>query len=436
MAAITFSYHSKQPKYCLEIRLTYKITNESKYKSIYTRSKITVEKEYWELWHTKTDFPNYKDIDKQKWVKGIKEEQYRINTELDNLKTFILNEVDKLKESGLLNLNKAWLENVVSNYYTPVKTKLDKEKEHIPEGLVDYFDFYYNYRKNEISESLRKKNNVIKAKLQRFEVWLGRQINLNEVNDHFKNKFLEYCLEQSYSQNTISRELTLIKTVCKHARFMGMEIHPQMDEIRIDRLKVKNIYLSFDEIEAIEALENLPDYLDNARDWLIISCYLGQRVSDFLHFNKEMIRDEEGKPLLEFTQKKTAKVMTIPMHGKVMQILEKRNGDFPRSISDVKYNEYIKKVAKKAGIIEMVLGSKKVEITPNSKQYRKVTKPYHKYELVSSHIGRRSFATNFYGKIPTTYLIYITGHSSEQMFLAYIGKSNKDLAKEVFKYFE
>jgi hypothetical protein len=50
-------------------------------------------------------------------------------------------------------------------------------------------------------------------------------------------------------------------------------------------------------------------------------------------------------------------------------------------------------------------------------------------------VGRRSFASNYYGKIPTTYLIFITGHSSEKMFLNYMGKSNKDLAVEVSKYF-
>jgi len=54
---------------------------------------------------------------------------------------------------------------------------------------------------------------------------------------------------------------------------------------------------------------------------------------------------------------------------------------------------------------------------------------------VTSHIGRRSFATNFYGIIPTSYLIYTTGHSTEAMFLNYIGKSNKDIALEMAKYF-
>ena len=45
------------------------------------------------------------------------------------------------------------------------------------------------------------------------------------------------------------------------------------------------------------------------------------------------------------------------------------------------------------------------------------------------------FATNHYGKIPTSYLIYVAGHSSEEMFLNYIGKSNKDIALELTKYF-
>jgi len=34
---------------------------------------------------------------------------------------------------------------------------------------------------------------------------------------------------------------------------------------------------------------------------------------------------------------------------------------------------------------------------------------YEKWKLVTSHIGRRSFATNFYGNLPTSYLVYITG---------------------------
>src|SRR5690606_8854681 len=207
------------------------------------------------------------------------------------------------------------------------------------------------------------------------------------------------------------------------------------DTLRLDKEKVTPVYLTFDELAKVENISGLPEYLENAKDWLIISCYLGQRVSDFLNFTSDMIRYEDGSPSLKFTQQKTKKIMTIPVHRKVIAILDKRDGQFPRRISDVNDTLYIKEVCNRAGLTKMIKGSKKNETAPGSKQYRKENGIYPKWELVSSHIGRRSFATNFYGKIPTTYLIYITGHSTEQMFLTYIGKSNKDIAKEVFSYF-
>jgi integrase len=41
--------------------------------------------------------------------------------------------------------------------------------------------------------------------------------------------------------------------------------------------------------------------------------------------------------------------------------------------------------------------------------------------LVSSHDLRRSFATNYIGKIPTPILMQITRHSKEITFLSYVG---------------
>jgi len=129
--------------------------------------------------------------------------------------------------------------------------------------------------------------------------------------------------------------------------------------------------------------------------------------------------------------------MTIPIHVKVQKALDKNKGEFPYRISDQRYNDYIKEVCKIAGIDEEIQGKKQLNISKENetKKIRRVEGVYPKYELVTSHIGRRSFATNYYGDIPTSYLIYVTGHSSEVMFLNYIGKSNKDMALELTKYF-
>nr|WP_305050430.1 hypothetical protein [Elizabethkingia bruuniana] len=59
-----------------------------------------------------------------------------------------------------------------------------------------------------------------------------------------------------------------------------------------------------------------------------------------------------------------------------------------------------------------------------------------KWETITSHIGRRSFATNFYGKIPTPLLLHATGHSTEQVFLNYINDFDNDRITSLGDYFD
>lgn len=416
MASVTFSYRSKKPTTFLEIRLSYRITGNPNPISYYARSKIEVSKEFWNEYRKNTKF---KDVDKINLKKEIDDHSH-------DLRNYILNEFDK---ANLSQINKDWFKKIVEEYYNPSQQETADER---PTNLIEYIDFYLEYRKHEITPRTVSKYRTIKNKLQRMQTELKKTILISEVDENFKNEFVEYQKSNGYAQNTIQRELAFVKTFCKHARYLGLETSPQLDGLRLDKVKAEKIYLTIEELEAIEKQTFKNDYLNNARDWLIISCYTGQRISDFLRFTKDMIRIENGKSFLEFTQRKTGKVMTVPLHPKVLQILEKRNGDFPRRISDQRYNEYIKEVCKLAGLNQPTQGGKQ-EMTEHG--IRKVSGIYPKWQLVSSHIGRRSFATNFYGKIPTTYLIYITGHSSEAMFLNYIGKSNKDLAIEISNYF-
>jgi len=61
----------------------------------------------------------------------------------------------------------------------------------------------------------------------------------------------------------------------------------------------------------------------------------------------------------------------------------------------------------------------------NGKIKLKETGIYPKYAVIASHDLRRSFATNFYGKIPTPILMNMTGHSQEATFMQYIGMDKK-----------
>lgn len=414
MASINFLYRSTKEKASLNLRLLFR--HNSKDYVFGAKTKVEVSKVYWSKQHKKKS----KDIE-------ITNRQTEINSELNRIENHVLKAFNSVNPESI---TKDWLTSQIDYYYNP-----PQKENSIPTDLISFIDFYIDYRKHEITETNKSKCRVIKNKLIKYETFLDKKILIKNINANFKNEFVNYQKERMYSQNTIQREFVNIKTFCKYARFLGLETHYQLDSLRIDRQKVEKIYLTIEELTKIETIskEKLTDSLDNAKDWLIISAYCGQRISDFMNFTDEQIRIENGKYLIEFTQKKTGKNMTVPLHPKILEILNKRNGKFPYKISDQKYNAFIKVVCELAEINELTKGSKLVET--NGKVYRNKTGTYKKWELVTSHIGRRSFATNFYGKIPTTYLIYVTGHSTEAMFLNYIGKSNKDLALEITNYF-
>lgn len=354
--------------------------------------------------------------------KNLDDAEYKqLNQSLIDFKADLNARLNKRKPDEVINTQ--WLKDYIN---PPLKA------EPLPDSLVKYFDKYIEFKKssNEITASSIKKINVFKQMVYRYESKLKQEIKINSINFAFQLNFENYCRGEKYSPNTIAMAVKYIKTMCRHARINGIETHNQLDGITSKGESVKHVYLTIDELEKIEKT-NLSDQLENAKDWLIISCYTGQRVSDFMRFTSDMITTKDSKQYIEFTQEKTKKIMTLPLHKKVIDILNKRNGNFPIAISDQKYNDYIKDVCLLAGIKHKVEGSIK-----RTETKRKETGIFEKYKLVCSHIGRRSFASNFYSKIPTSLLIAATGHSTEKMFLKYIGKSDDTKAKELSEAFD
>lgn len=420
MATVNYLYRSTKESANLILRLLYR--HDNKDHVIGANTKCEVSKEYWDKYHNQK---RIKDID-------LLHKQAEINSNLKEVEKHVLK---AFNNSQTNEVDKKWLQNQIDNYYNPPAASIG-----LPTELVKYMDVYIDYKRGELTETTIRKCNVIKQMLIRYQNDCEKAVLISDIDTHFKKKYEDYCASSGYAQSTVARSVRFIKTVCRHAKFNGLETSYQLDSIKTKQYKSEFIYLTKAELEIISETKGLSKSLQNARDWLLISCHTGQRVSDFMRFTKEWITYKETnsgeiKPLIEFMQVKTNKKMLIPLSGKVMEIIKKRNGEFPSAISDQKYNTYIKDVCKAAGLTGEVNGSKKVETSLGSKVYRQDTRLFQKWELVSSHIGRRSFATNNYGTIPTPHLIRITGHSTESMFLKYIGKSDIDIAMELTNYF-
>jgi len=316
------------------------------------------------------------------------------------------------------------------------KTDLDR--------LTNYFDYYINNLPNKVKPNGKKgvsnrtiqKYNTLKLKIEAFEKYTKKKYYIKDVGKKFSLDFIDYLRnKEQLSDNYTGRLITFLKTVCRDAKVNGIETHFQLDLIKGYSVEAEKIFLNFDELKQIENTVYKREALENARDWLILGCYIGQRVSDFLILSKNNISIKNGVEMIELTQQKTGKRIAIPLHPKVKDILNKRNGEFPRKISKAKFNEHIKDVAKLAGLTEQTKGALTTIKEINGKRtQRKEHGVYPKWQLVTSHICRRSFATNFYGDIPTALLISITGHSTEKQFLEYIGKTETDQAQQLAEY--
>ncbi len=402
MATIRFIIQSKNNPTGIFVRL-----KEGRTLDLKARTQFLVNPNDWSV--TKGQPKNLKDA-------GFK----RLHNDLENFKTELLNAYNKSVRTT--SINSQWLK----EFITP-----PQQPDEITTKLIEYFDFYAKHKKNEMKKASFVKLNVIKHLLERFQLATKTEYLIKDVDNNFKLKFESYCMQENYAQNTIARTIKFIKTICYHAQTNKIETSHLLQSIKTDIQKVDKIYLTIDELALIKnATLDGKEYLINARDWLIISCETGQRVSDFMRFTKEQIRYENGKPLIEFTQVKTDKIMTVPLSKMVMAILQKRGGEFPRKISDQRYNEFIKIVCKLSGITQQISGGKQNPIT-----HKKESGIFEKWQLVTSHIGRRSFASNNYGRIPTSLLIGATGHSTEGMFLEYIGKTDTQKAIQLAEYF-
>jgi site-specific recombinase XerD len=213
-----------------------------------------------------------------------------------------------------------------------------------------------------------------------------------------------------------------LKTVCLWAEKRGHEVNQSYISWEIIKREYPPISLTEEELIRIESL-NLKGHLDIARDYLVLECRTGQRISDLKKIKPENIKGN----IWTLTQKKgnriKAKHINFPLVGfssSALLILEKYNYELPK-LSEQKLNEHIKSVSRLAGIttdtfIERWAGSKKVRITGL------------KYEFISTHTGKKTFITVLASKgIPIKVLSDLTGTSIKTIERHYLGTTNVEI---------
>ena len=377
-----------------------------------------------------------------------------LSSNLKKLDSFITKNLNTDLGNGIL-IDSNWLELKINDCFNRViKTDKGILTNHI-QYIIDNANTRKVKNKIGLSPSTIKNYNLFKNIVLEYQKKIKKQIQFVEITKPFVDKFTHWLInDKNYSTNYAGKQLEILKTVCIDAEKNDIQITPYSKIIPFFRESDKDRYiqtLSFDELELIknidlsdreqlnrfkkdnpELTKNLsitPESLNNVRNWILLGCEIGQLGGDLLEITNENIRYNGKNYYIDITQQKTNKSVTIGIIAPhVIDIIE---NNLPKKIPHQKLNEYAKVICKLAGIDAVVKGTKL-----NTDTNRKELGNYPKYELISSHCFRRSFASNYYKKIPTAVLIGITGHSKESLFLTYINKrEDKDSNADLFMQF-
>lgn len=238
-------------------------------------------------------------------------------------------------------------------------------------------------------------------------------IPVRELDKKFYDGYVSFLNFKGFKLNTVGKHIKNVKAVIN---WLPLSERMECEFVAPRKCKklseeVDNVYLSTEELHAIETVELEYAYHDRVRDQFILLAWTGCRYSD-LDKLAEPKSIERG--YFELEQMKTGTKVCIPIFEPVKRIFEKYNGELPPVISNQKFNSFLKEICQKAGITE------DTSIT-HTIAGRRIKEYFPKYELVSAHTARRSFATNmFESGAPALVIMQITGHKTEKAFLSYI----------------
>jgi site-specific recombinase XerD len=238
----------------------------------------------------------------------------------------------------------------------------------------------------------------------------GVEPTFGQLDMTFYEKFGRF-LEQDcdLSVKTISSQWKNIKHVLGLA--YDKKLHTSQDYKKFKRKdeESENIALTQAEVDLIAAAK-LIGHLDKVRDYFLIQCYTGAAFADITKVNMNNVTDG----ICTFRREKSDEVSNFPIHPKVAAILEKYKGNLPPMMSSQKYDKYLKEVCEKAKIA----GVFNKRITKGGKKIRTSNQ---RWKAVSSHCGRRTFATiQVLASTPINLIMLMTGHKTLASFDKYI----------------
>jgi integrase len=231
-------------------------------------------------------------------------------------------------------------------------------------------------------------------------------ININDCDYYFYDMLANYLRnEKKYSAKYIKRIIALIHASIRYANNMGYSERLPVSYKVTFKDTHEIIYLTEEELERLKKHRFTEQRLQHAADCFIIQCYTGFDYSTLKKFNtNNLVVEKDGLWIKINRQKVDTAQVIIPVFKTVKNILIKYNFKLP-VVSNNKYNKALKEVAREIRI----------------------------HKPLTTHVGRKTFATMLLNKdVPIETVSRVLGHSEikvTQKFYAQITqmKISKDL---------
>lgn len=450
MATLNFLYRGTKESGKLSVRLLH--GTEIDYR---VSSPIVSKKEYW---FKRTTKKNGKTGKKHLQLKDLSVNK---SADLKNHK----NNLELIQKSiiGLflteynkgISITKEWLHKAIKEtvLILDTRTKInDAEEEKKNKDLEDQNEEEEIYNANLLGTAIQKmfikyqtnerelkKYKVTHNFLLKYQKSKNQRFKIKDLNqdfaDHFMNwSYLEMKYTKSYTNAQLKRLRASAVNTYENDENNIIVISKKLKTFKMFKDVYKDkivVFLDYDELDKIDSTTITDTKLLDAKKAILLGCETGLRYSDLNKLVDTNIKNVDGVNYWKFRTEKTDTIVQITISDRILYLIDKYG--IPQTTypnNGVKLNEDIKKVCAKAKINESIKGSKaKVISVHGKKETRNIIDYNPKYSLITTRTFRRSFATNYYGKIDTSLITAITGHATEQMLRAYINRNDESNIK-------
>lgn len=311
-----------------------------------------------------------------------------------------------------------------SNAATPLVAEKEKKKAKALDFL-ELFEEYINATRATKAHGTYKHYKTTLNHLRSFVALKHCKLGLENIDTLFYYDFITFLTQvKKMTNGTANNQIKRVKVVMGYAGERGLTFNSSFRKFK--RLPITQkpiVYLTQAELDLLNHFDLTAEPRHaKLRDMLVFACATGLRHSDFIRVTLAHVTDDT----LRLRTIKTKEWTEVKLNSYSRPILSKYPEGFPK-LSQQKFNSYVKELGKLCGINTMVqivedLGAKTT------------TKWVPKYELMSSHIGRKTFVTQGFERgMDDAVIMANTGHKDHRSMKPYRAIATEEKRKQMDK---